>query len=93
MHARAHTENRTRGRVDIQHMAIMVDNDDAIIDVFHYGQNGDVGVRQATLQAVSLCGVFEHVFLVLNTYVVYADVCLGTSSDSCDAPVLARLGS
>ncbi len=77
LRTRAEGENRARGRVDVENMAMAVDDDDAIVDVPEYRQDRDIGLREPLLKAMSFDRVLERRLLAFDGYVVDADVPLG----------------
>ena len=61
-------------------MAHCIDDDDAVVDVAQHRQDGDVGVRQALLQAPALYRIIKYCVLPFNSNVIDANIsqCAGS---------------
>jgi hypothetical protein len=91
LHARTETEDRASGRINVEYVALLVYDDDAVIDVPQYRQHCNVSVRQAMLQSMPLHGMFEYGFLALDGNIVDANVGLRAGANGGNAPMFTIL--
>ena len=89
LNARAEAQDRARCRVDIEYVAVLVDDDHTVVDIAQDGQHRDVGLGQARLQPMPLHRVLQDDFLRLDRDVVDADIALSTCPHGRDSAMLA----
>ncbi len=81
-------EYRTRGRIDVEHVAVTVDHNYAVVNALQNGENGIVSFREAHQQPLTLDSVFDDSFEFAYVDVVCTDISLGAGTHRGYAPVL-----
>ena len=85
---RSEAQDRAGRRIDIEHVAMLVDDDDAVVDVAQDRQHRNIGLGKARLQPMTLHGVLHDGFLPFHGNVVHADITLGARAHGGDTTVL-----
>ncbi len=87
----AQPQDRACGRVDIEHVARLVDDNDPVVDVAQYRQYRHVGVREPPQHLAAPDGMVKDGVLAFHRDVVDTDVALRACPYSRDAAVFMLL--
>jgi hypothetical protein len=74
--SRRQCKYRSRSGIDIEHVTVTVDNDDAIVNALQNGQNSIVCFRETSQQSVTLNGMLDNYLELGFVNIVHANIAL-----------------